>query len=78
MANDLLATVGTSLANLGGAIAECVRADVQNTPSPTHVEHFEQCVSAECRNLRIAGQDALADALERMQAPLVRLMREGW
>ena len=78
MSNTLLAAVGEALGNISGAIAECVRVDAQNTPSPPHAEQFEQCLANECRRLRSVEQDGLAGALEALRSPLCRLMTEGW
>jgi len=76
MSNETLAAVGTSLANIGASIAECVRHDGQGSAPP--VQHFEESLNAEGQRLRALGEDGIAGALESLRAPLVRLMTVGW
>lgn len=76
MSNELLATVGASLSNIGASIAESVRqADQGGAPS---VQAFEACLGAELQRLRAVGEDGIAGALEALRAPLSRIMSVGW
>lgn len=76
MSNEILAAVGTSLTNIGGAITECVRQRTAGSPPP--VEHFDLCLGTEILRLRGLGEDGLAAALQGVRSPLARLMTEGW
>lgn len=76
MSNQLLQTAGESLSNIGAAIAEIVRQDAQGGAPP--VQHFQQCLDAECQRLSALGEDGLAGSLQALGGPLARLMTQGW
>lgn len=76
MSNEILQAVGTSFANIAGAIAECVRHDAQGSAPP--VEFFEQCLNTEIQRVQALGEDGLAVVIGTLQHPISRLLREGW
>ena len=75
MPNQLLTTAGESLANISGAIVECVRREAQSGAPPEQL--FEDCLTLEILRLRALGEEGLIGSLEAFSRPLTKLMRWG-